>query len=600
MKTRIARLIRTCAAMALLLPAAAQAQLTREQKLLDFQQLAAIYAKNYKPHEWKLQAFGFNLLDLKPWIARVEQSKDDLAFYDVCIRYVASLKDGHNAFTLPSDFYAYLPLIADLYDGKVLIETIDRTSLPIDRFPIQRGDEIVAIDGKTAAQWMEELLPYSVNGNGNDSARRRLTTFTLTDRFQSWYPYAHLVPEMAKVEIRRGDGEVKTYEMAWEKLGTPLETIGRVPNPVLASAGQEPVARQSRTIRQTRGESDSNPWESHPGQVPPGTPEPGPAYMKALEELRFSQPENPPYTAATGFGYRTPVFNPPAGFVRRLGGAASDNFLSGAFPLNGKSVGLIRIPTMSPTNQTLALAQFQTEIAFFNANTQGLVIDVMHNGGGSLCYTEALLRFLIPYPFRSVAYEIRSTEFWTLVFSSSLWNAKLLESPQWVIDLYQTYLDQIQTARSENRGSTGNLPICGPTFENMTPFTAANGTVLAYNKPIIVLTNEFSFSAAESFAGLLQDANRVTVYGTRTGGGGGNPASYNAGHYSMGSTRATRSLVTRSRLIATPGLPAGNHMENIGVYPDIWADFMTIENFETNGKPFVDGFLAKMTELMSQ
>ncbi len=50
------------------------AQMTVDQKVADFQQLAAVYAKNYGPYEWKISSQGFDLLNLKPWLDRVRQS----------------------------------------------------------------------------------------------------------------------------------------------------------------------------------------------------------------------------------------------------------------------------------------------------------------------------------------------------------------------------------------------------------------------------------------------------------------------------------------------------------------------------------------------
>ncbi|HTM49698.1 MAG TPA: hypothetical protein VL285_13480, partial [Bryobacteraceae bacterium] len=43
------------------------AQLLPEQKLLDFQQLAALYAKQYAPYEWKRDALGVDLFQIGPW-----------------------------------------------------------------------------------------------------------------------------------------------------------------------------------------------------------------------------------------------------------------------------------------------------------------------------------------------------------------------------------------------------------------------------------------------------------------------------------------------------------------------------------------------------
>src|SRR5580700_3038984 len=96
-------------------------QLTQDQKVADFTQLAGLYAKNYAPYEWKRDVIGFDLYNIKPWLDQVRATTNDLAFYDVCVRYVAALQDSHDEFTLPTDFDAWAHLAVDIYDGKVLI-----------------------------------------------------------------------------------------------------------------------------------------------------------------------------------------------------------------------------------------------------------------------------------------------------------------------------------------------------------------------------------------------------------------------------------------------------------------------------------------------
>lgn len=108
----------------------AYAQLTQDQKVSDFTAIAALYDKNYGPYEWKIQVFGYDLLQLQPWLAQINASTDDLSFYDICVRYVASLNDFHDEFIIPSYYEAYLPFSVDVYGGKVLVDGIDRTALP--------------------------------------------------------------------------------------------------------------------------------------------------------------------------------------------------------------------------------------------------------------------------------------------------------------------------------------------------------------------------------------------------------------------------------------------------------------------------------------
>src|SRR5215208_2179387 len=99
------------------------AQMTPDQKLFDFQQLAGLYDKQYGLYEWKRDAIHFDALDIAPWLDRVRKSTDDLDFYEICVEYVASLLDAHDSFQLPSGFSATLGFGIDIYDGKPLIDS---------------------------------------------------------------------------------------------------------------------------------------------------------------------------------------------------------------------------------------------------------------------------------------------------------------------------------------------------------------------------------------------------------------------------------------------------------------------------------------------
>src|SRR5262245_54718504 len=98
----------------------ASAQLTVEQKVHDFENLAGLYAKRYAPYEWKKQLFGYDPLDIGHWLDAVAQSPDDLAFFELSLEYVASLHDTHSPYSMPSTFRANLGFAVDIYDNRVL------------------------------------------------------------------------------------------------------------------------------------------------------------------------------------------------------------------------------------------------------------------------------------------------------------------------------------------------------------------------------------------------------------------------------------------------------------------------------------------------
>lgn len=586
------------------LASACLAQMTPAQKTTDFLQLVGLYAKNYAPYEWKKIVFGYDLLDVKPWLDQVEASKNDLEFYDICVRYVAALNDSHDEFILPSDFIAYLNFDVDIYEGKLLIEYISRSALPSSRFRFQVGDELVMVDGKTVEELITAYLPYAANGAGNPDSRRRLAADAITYRVQAYMPRAHEVGETSSVVVRRANGSLETYDVPWTKTGVPLTFVGPVPGPRLdMAAGLRParVARPRTRPEGVRERDGRRPGRDAWGERTGPAPEPEiveiPEYLKPLRELQEMGADTT--TGFGGFGDIFPVYAPPLGFRIRLGLASSDNFLTGTFTSGGKTLGLIRIPTMSPANTTTALNQFASEIAYMQANTSGLIIDVMRNGGGSLCYIEQLAQFLMTRPFRGSAYEMRATQTWVRFYSSAISSAKANRADQWVIDLYTAYLNQVMQALAENRGLTGSLPVCRANWEDIPPATNAAGASLAYSKPIVVLVDGFTLSAAETFTAFLQDEQRALIYGTRTDGGGGNPASLNATSYSEGTTRVTRTLVTRKAPVVTPGFPASHYLENVGVYPDVVKDIMTEDEFWSGGEAFFGGAVAELLRLIN-
>src|SRR6185503_11179181 len=98
----------------------------------------------------------------------------------------------------------------------------------------------------------------------------------------------------------------------------------------------------------------------------------------------------------------------------------------------------IRIPSYSPAiGAAAALAAFQREMAYFQANTDGLVIDDMRNPGGSVSYVNQILSLVMPHQWRSMGFELRATSEWVFSISIALEQAKAARAPQNIIDLLE-------------------------------------------------------------------------------------------------------------------------------------------------------------------
>lgn len=557
----------------------ASAALTVEQRLHDFQQLAALYNKYYAPANWKIEALGVNLFDLRPWYEKVRAAKNDLEYLDLCVKYVAALQDGHSSFRMGSSFQIYLLMDLDLYDGKFLFENIDRRLYPESQFPFVPGDELVSINGKPSMTVARELI---LNANyANDRANLRLAANYLLFRPQSIFPLAPLEAETVTIEVRRAATDtVESYTIPWTRFSEPVLDIPSLPN---LSVSSSPATMREADVEGTVIET-----------------------APVLAERRRLEDGSLEEAAFLGQGARTPYYSLPAGFTRRRGAGADITF-SGTYTANGVRIGLIRIPNWNQGTAAAKNALFreiEAEVAFMQTNTDGLVVDVSRNNGGS-CSGDTLSRFTRE---RIKVYQtlLLPTSSLIRTYESLLSSARQFSEP-WVAETYRYMLTAIrETAAGGTRSLTGPLPSCesfeltsGPVFarvDEYPPYRDSTGQLAGYSKPMIVLVDDLSFSQAEHFPAMFQDAKRGPVVGIRTAGLGGAVIAAAAPAYGEGTIRYTSALTVRNSTVSAPGLPSAPYIENFGVIPDIQLDSMTRENLLTGFRPFVEGFTQIMID----
>jgi hypothetical protein len=221
-----------------------------------------------------------------------------------------------------------------------------------------------------------------------------------------------------------------------------------------------------------------------------------------------------------------------------------------------------------------------------------LILDEMRNTGGNLCTGQELVRRLVPYPFQATGFALRP--FWTRVlgFYNSLIAARANNAPPDVIQQYEQSFNEMLAANREGRLVTKPLPLCSASLTRP-PATDQFGNVIAYSKPLVMLIDEFSTSTGDSVPSMIQDAHRGVLYGKRTNGAGGNNTSFDAGPYSEGIAGMTLALQVRDTAIATDDYPVSNLIENVGVRPDVEADYMTKDNLLQSGFPFVNALLQR-------
>jgi hypothetical protein len=202
---------------------------------------------------------------------------------------------------------------------------------------------------------------------------------------------------------------------------------------------------------------------------------------------------------------------------------------------------------------------------------------------------------LIPYPFYFFGEQLRATEDRLNGFESLLEGAKFTGADAGTIATYQLYLDETKAAYLANRGMTDPIPACRQTGSTSAPVSLNNQPApTVYTKPLILLIDELSISAADIFPSMVQDNGRALLVGARSSGGGGSVSSWPTGFYSESISTNTNSLVVRKHAIVTPEYPAAPYVENIGARPDVPLEYMTRENLLNGGRTYVNGFTQVM------
>ena len=557
----------------------AQDAITSKQRIADLEALAALYAKTYAPYEWKRDVIGFDLLRLTPWLQRIHHA-DDLDFQEALIEYVSSLNDAHDLIAFPTTLSASLGFTLDVYDGKVLIDTINRTFLPVAQFPFNVGDEVVTVDGSPVQAVIAAFGRYATAANQRSTDRNAASR--IVTRSQQIMPHTSDLPDSAVFQIRNGTtGAVNVFTVPWRKSGIALESQGPVPSP---RRGNGRIFLPSNGLGFT-GAPASEPapqiFKLAETTAPDNTL---PDYMEPIQPL-LNASVTRDYFSVLGVGARAPIFAPPPGFVQRLGTQAAHFFYSGTYVSNGVRIGLIRIPSMSPPAVATALTQLDDEIRFFNLNVDAVVVDVMRNPGGTVSFVESLAQRFIPDSFTTTGFQIRASGAMLFQFAAMLTIARSNPAtpPDVLANLENNY-NEVRRAFDENRG------LSNPISLNATGSLTLTSVAHAYRGPLIVLTDEFSASGGDAFAAIMQDNNRGPLVGMRTMGAGGTVVSFNGPAYTESITRVTTSLMHRGRLIYTEDFPPAPSIETIGVRPNITLDYMTRQNLLTGGSAFVAAF----------
>ncbi|MBX2843808.1 MAG: hypothetical protein KTR26_18700 [Flammeovirgaceae bacterium] len=222
------------------------------------------------------------------------------------------------------------------------------------------------------------------------------------------------------------------------------------------------------------------------------------------------------------------------------------------------NIGYLRIKQMSSSKKKLSEIEDKMDSFRF---TDGLIIDIRDNPGGS----RKILKFLAPYfiPDESKPIIVNAAVFRT--------NTKAKNNQGYLSNrsLYPFHSEKFneQDRAAINKFSKNFKPAWDFPRENFSQWHyfllgSEKKAAYKYDKPVVVLINANCYSAADVFAASFKELPNVTLIGTSTGGGSGRTKSYvlpNSGIKIGLSTMASFQ-------------PNGQLFDGNGVAPDIEVD----------------------------
>ncbi|MBT3182116.1 MAG: PDZ domain-containing protein [Deltaproteobacteria bacterium] len=528
----------------ILISTSGMCDLTRSQKISDAETLISLFKHRYAPILWKKDYLGISVDDLAGELLgeAYRTGGTDEDFYAAMARMAGGMKDTHIWFIIPSHYMTHLGFYCDYVEGRALIDYISRSSNPENNFPFKRGDELISIDGIPVEEILEDLAQY--DSHGSQLAEKRFLTQALTIRPQR--KFAHVPTGESVLEIFSQDrGKSETVTIHWFEQNDPL------PNTA------DPEARVSKY---NIGSSADIELQSDDA-------------LEDLKNLRWSALLEEKAIEA-GIGNRTPFFPLWKSFKK----ITEQPLLSGTFKLDGRTIGFIRIPTWHPPSSAPWYKFFEEQIPYFQKNTDAIVIDQTNNGGGNLCLANDIAGYFVSAPIPNLLFHIRANNKRLVMYEGYANECKRYgkNQPKYC-PIITRIANSIRKAITEGDALTEPLPLCVDDGL-IHPAKDKNGKQIVYTKPVLLLANEWSISAADMFPATLQDADRIEVFGEQTCGAGGSVITSDYMGFTDFRVSQTETLAVRSREVVTTDGVRTRYLENAGVIPDIHYS-ITVDDF---------------------
>lgn len=499
----------------------------------------------YAPCFWKESQFGWNL-DIEISLAKRkvdENSKINVAQFQKIVRdFFSGMRDQHSFARFHATEEAELPFLVKGANNRYFISHINKGCLASSVYQISIGDELVIFDDKKTHDAVLDLQK-EISQEFQEGANRALAEMFLTNRKRC---YGHEVPkDPVKIGIKKRDSEkVRFYQLAWNYKPECITSGYKI------FQGKDFSLKKECPFKENRKETFFKQLMIS-------------SHYEFFENLRALSPE---------CGHNPGARKSFLGDLGKTWWVSSKKKTFHAYLYEndaGNLIGYIRIPHYSGSlGEVLEFAEI---INLFEERSDCLVIDQMNNPGGSLFYMCALTALLTEQPLEVPKHQIalnqseiaeaikaipifeevsNDEEAIQLLGESFYGNPVTFQTIQFVLNYFRFLVDEW------NQGKTLTSPTYLYGFDQINPSPFG-----FYSKPILVLVNELSISAAEFFPAILQDNKRATIMGAKTSGAGGFVLKANFPNlFGLKDFRYTGSIALRKK---------GDPIENLGVSPDV-------------------------------
>jgi C-terminal processing protease CtpA/Prc len=509
---------------------------TTDERRVLLEQVNLLLRDLYVHREQKISFYG-TAADPFPELERISSEASVLPEAELHQRLEAvfqSQRDLHTNYYYPKPYACYRALLPFSFDrvrdsaGRdviavaAVVEYAELLKLVPEAGKIRKGDVLVELDGQEPAAAVAAL--YLASSGANEDGRYRRAVETLTYRSQSM----GILPERnsARLRLRNRQGQEYAVEIPW---------ISRARLSCLGQKEEGAAPAVAKVL--DRGDDELQ-----------------------LEIQRFYRPHRRHLRDGEGEWKKT----------------AEPGIQYGVIDNEHGTFGYLRLDDFSPSevSEEAAVYLIRGLLEKELAATDGLIIDIRGNGGGTISYGEGLVQLFVPadvdaQPFRLVANPLNRK----LV---EAWN----EGPEW--------LRRIDRAILTGARHTEPLPLSSP--------ARLNALGQSYFKPVAVLTDASCYSTCDMFSASMQDhaGARIFAQDRWTGAGGANVVNHSSfvGTFPEGQAAPLAKLPggqdmrTAWRQTVRVGKHAGQLLEDYGVAADEVVPRALVDLFSADAAQF--------------